>query len=141
MCRATIFDSELARRRRGNFYCELQISRASYDVPAGAVFSSQDYLFSSGTRGTYCSKLNSTNEQGYSVEFIAQHPILVVSLVKIVILLFLTLRRWPTLLVRTQGRWHIQCAGPVLRRRTRIAAAFADGIKFLSKRCDAAGRG
>ncbi|MGH9713312.1 MAG: NADH-quinone oxidoreductase subunit NuoG [Candidatus Acidiferrales bacterium] len=34
----------------------------SYDVPAGAVFSSQDYLFSSGTLGRYCSKLNSTNE-------------------------------------------------------------------------------
>jgi hypothetical protein len=33
-----------------------------YDVPAGAVFSSQDYLFSSGTLGRYCSKLNSTNE-------------------------------------------------------------------------------
>jgi NADH-quinone oxidoreductase subunit G len=34
----------------------------SYDVPAGVVFSSQDYLFSSGTLGRYCSKLNSTNE-------------------------------------------------------------------------------
>src|SRR4029077_4915043 len=34
----------------------------SYDVPVGAVFSSQDYLFSSGTLGRYCSKLNSTNE-------------------------------------------------------------------------------
>jgi NADH-quinone oxidoreductase subunit G len=33
-----------------------------YDVPADAVFSSQDYLFSSGTLGRYCSKLNSTNE-------------------------------------------------------------------------------
>ncbi|HYL68412.1 MAG TPA: hypothetical protein VEX69_04535, partial [Candidatus Limnocylindria bacterium] len=34
----------------------------SYDVPAGTVFSSQDHLFSSGTLGRYCSKLNSTNE-------------------------------------------------------------------------------
>jgi NADH-quinone oxidoreductase subunit G len=34
----------------------------SYDIPAGAVFSSQDYLFSSGTLGRYCSRLNSTNE-------------------------------------------------------------------------------
>ena len=34
----------------------------SYDVPAGAVFSSQDYLFTSGTLGRYCSRLNSTNE-------------------------------------------------------------------------------
>ena len=34
----------------------------SYDVPAGTVFSSNDYLFTSGTLGRYCSKLNSTNE-------------------------------------------------------------------------------
>jgi len=34
----------------------------SYDAPAGAVFSSEDYLFTSGTLGRYCSKLNSTNE-------------------------------------------------------------------------------
>jgi hypothetical protein len=35
---------------------------SSYDVPAGTVFSSNDYLFTSGTLGRYCSKLNSTNE-------------------------------------------------------------------------------
>jgi NADH-quinone oxidoreductase subunit G len=34
----------------------------SYDVPPGTVFSSQDYLFSSGTLGRYCSRLNSTTE-------------------------------------------------------------------------------
>ena len=34
----------------------------SYDVPEGTVFSSQDYLFTSGTLGRYCSKLTSTNE-------------------------------------------------------------------------------
>jgi NADH-quinone oxidoreductase subunit G len=34
----------------------------SYDVPAGLVFSSQDNLFSSGTLGRYCSKLNSCSE-------------------------------------------------------------------------------
>ncbi|MGH9771935.1 MAG: NADH-quinone oxidoreductase subunit NuoG [Candidatus Acidiferrales bacterium] len=34
----------------------------SYQVPAGAVFSAQDYLFTSGTLGRYCSKLTSTNE-------------------------------------------------------------------------------
>jgi NADH-quinone oxidoreductase chain G len=34
----------------------------SYEVAAGAVFSSQDYLFTSGTLGRYCSKLTSTNE-------------------------------------------------------------------------------
>jgi NADH-quinone oxidoreductase subunit G len=35
---------------------------ASYDVPPGHVFSSDDFLLSSGTLGRYCSKLNSTNE-------------------------------------------------------------------------------
>jgi NADH-quinone oxidoreductase subunit G len=35
---------------------------AAYDVPAGTVFSSQDYLFTSGTLGRYCSRLTSTNE-------------------------------------------------------------------------------
>ena len=34
----------------------------SHDVPAGLIFSSHDFLFSSGTLGRYCSKLNSTNE-------------------------------------------------------------------------------
>ena len=34
----------------------------SYDVPPGAVFSSNDYLFTSGTLGRYCSRLTSTNE-------------------------------------------------------------------------------
>jgi NADH-quinone oxidoreductase subunit G len=33
-----------------------------YEVRAGDVFSSNDYLFTSGTLGRYCSKLNSTNE-------------------------------------------------------------------------------
>jgi NADH-quinone oxidoreductase subunit G len=32
------------------------------DLPAGTVFSSQDYLFTSGTLGRYCSRLTSTNE-------------------------------------------------------------------------------
>jgi NADH-quinone oxidoreductase subunit G len=35
---------------------------AAYDVPVGSVFSSQDFLFTSGTLGRYCSRLNSTNE-------------------------------------------------------------------------------
>jgi len=35
---------------------------AAYEAPAGAVFSSQDYLFTSGTLGRYCSRLISTNE-------------------------------------------------------------------------------
>jgi NADH-quinone oxidoreductase subunit G len=34
----------------------------SYNVPEGTVFSSQDHLFTSGSLGRYCSKLNSTNE-------------------------------------------------------------------------------
>ena len=39
-----------------------KVAEASYDVPAGAVFSSHDYLFTSGTLGRYCSRLTSTNE-------------------------------------------------------------------------------
>jgi NADH-quinone oxidoreductase subunit G len=35
---------------------------SSYEAPAGAVFSSRDFLFTSGTLGRYCSKLNSTSE-------------------------------------------------------------------------------
>jgi len=34
----------------------------AHDVADGTVFSSQDFLFSSGTLGRYCSKLTSTNE-------------------------------------------------------------------------------
>jgi NADH-quinone oxidoreductase subunit G len=34
----------------------------SHGVPSGDVFSSNDYLFTSGTLGRYCSKLSSTNE-------------------------------------------------------------------------------
>ena len=37
-------------------------AESSYEPPAGAVFSSNDYLFTSGTLGRYCSKLSSTNE-------------------------------------------------------------------------------
>jgi NADH-quinone oxidoreductase chain G len=35
---------------------------AAYDVAPGTVFSANDFLFSSGTLGRYCSRLNSTNE-------------------------------------------------------------------------------
>jgi NADH-quinone oxidoreductase subunit G len=35
---------------------------ASYEPPSGVVFSSNDFLFTSGTLGRYCSKLNSTSE-------------------------------------------------------------------------------
>jgi len=34
----------------------------SYEVPAGAVYSANDYLFTSGTLGRYCSRLTSTHE-------------------------------------------------------------------------------
>ena len=39
-----------------------QAVEPSYETPAGVVFSSNDFLFSSGTLGRYCSKLKSTNE-------------------------------------------------------------------------------
>ena len=35
---------------------------AAYDVPLGNIFSSNDFLFTSGTLGRYCSKLASTKE-------------------------------------------------------------------------------
>ncbi|HXX43462.1 MAG TPA: NADH-quinone oxidoreductase subunit NuoG [Candidatus Acidoferrales bacterium] len=35
---------------------------AQYEAPAGAIFSANDYLFTSGTLGRYCSRLTSTNE-------------------------------------------------------------------------------
>ena len=53
--------SLLARRRR-TFDRNVQIVEPAYEAPAGLVFSSNDFLFSSGTLGRYCSKLNSTNE-------------------------------------------------------------------------------
>jgi len=39
-----------------------QTVEPSYETPTGVVFSSNDFLFSSGTLGRYCSKLKSTNE-------------------------------------------------------------------------------
>ncbi len=36
----------------------------AFDLPAGLVYSSGDHLFSSGTLGRYCSKLNSCKEAG-----------------------------------------------------------------------------
>jgi NADH-quinone oxidoreductase subunit G len=35
---------------------------AAYDVPVGDIFSSNDFLFTSGSLGRYCSKLTSTKE-------------------------------------------------------------------------------
>ena len=35
---------------------------SSYEAPVGAIFSANDYLFTSGTLGRYCSKLTSTHE-------------------------------------------------------------------------------
>jgi len=39
-----------------------KVREEAHDAPAGAIFSSHDHLFTSGTLGRYCSKLNSTNE-------------------------------------------------------------------------------
>jgi NADH-quinone oxidoreductase subunit G len=47
--------SEIARPRAKSV-------ESSYEPATGAVFSSNDYLFSSGTLGRFCSKLTSTNE-------------------------------------------------------------------------------
>jgi NADH-quinone oxidoreductase subunit G len=40
----------------------LRSVESSYDVPRGDVFSSNDFLFTSGTLGRYCSRLTSTKE-------------------------------------------------------------------------------
>ena len=37
-------------------------SEPSYDVPVGNIFSANDFLFTSGSLGRYCSKLTSTKE-------------------------------------------------------------------------------
>jgi len=39
-----------------------KVAESPKEVPAGAIFSAHDYLFTSGTLGRYCSKLNSTKE-------------------------------------------------------------------------------
>jgi NADH-quinone oxidoreductase subunit G len=39
-----------------------KVADKTYDVPARDVFSSHDFLFTSGTQGRYCSRLNSTKE-------------------------------------------------------------------------------
>ena len=41
---------------------DIKCPSAERCVAAGVVFSSHDYLFTSGTLGRYCSRLNSTNE-------------------------------------------------------------------------------
>jgi NADH-quinone oxidoreductase subunit G len=39
-----------------------QLPESSYSIQAGVIFSTQDSLFTSGTLGRYCSRLNSCNE-------------------------------------------------------------------------------
>ena len=51
-----------ARRRRAAIHRNVQSVEPSYDVPVGNIFSSNDFLFTSGTLGRYCSKLTSTKE-------------------------------------------------------------------------------
>ena len=105
-------------------------------LPAGAVFSSNDYLFTSGTLGRYCSKLTSTQRgKREAVEFITQHPVLVVSLVKIAVLLFVVMTALAYLtwferkvVAHIQSRW-----GPYFVGAHGLLQPLADGLKFLFK--------
>ena len=59
------YDVSVAGLLAGNAersFATCKSAEPSYDVPAGTVFSSHDFLFTSGTLGRYCSKLNSTHE-------------------------------------------------------------------------------
>ncbi len=107
--------------------------------PAGTVFSSNDYLFTSGTLGRYCSKLTSTNEAKEkpwsSSRIRRQHPVLVVSLVKIAVLLFVVMTALAYLtwferkvVARIQSRW-----GPYYVGAHGLLQPLADGLKFLFK--------
>ncbi len=108
----------------------------SYEAPAGAVFSSHDYLFTSGTLGRYCSRLNSTQRgKRDTVEFITQHPVLVVSLVKIAVLLFIVMTALAYLtwlerkvIAHIQSRW-----GPYYVGAHGLLQPLADGLKFMFK--------
>ena len=96
-----------------------------------------DSLFTSGTLGRYCSKLKShqRGERHAVNEFVAQHPVLVVSLVKIVVLLFVLLTALAYLtwferkvIAHIQSRWGPYRVGP-----HGLLQPLADGVKFLFK--------
>ena len=100
------------------------------------VFSSNDYLFTSGTLGRYCSRLNSTNEaKDAPWSSITQHAVLVVSLVKIAVLLFVVMTALAYLtwferkvIAHIQSRW-----GPYYVGAHGLLQPLADGLKFLFK--------
>ncbi len=135
--RATIFRPRRCSRAAQNLRPR-QANRpsAAYDVPVGAIFSSQDYLFTSGTLGRYCSRLTSTNEAKQTPwSFISQHPVLVVSVVKIAVLLFIVMTALAYLtwlerkvIAHIQSRW-----GPYNVGAHGLLQPLADGIKFLFK--------
>ncbi len=56
------FPWRLAVRPRAGIHCQLQVDRKFVRRAAGNIFSSNDFLFTSGTLGRYCSKLTSTKE-------------------------------------------------------------------------------
>ena len=99
-------------------------------------FRRHDYLFTSGTLGRYCSRLTSDQRgKRCAVEFVTQHAVLVVSLVKIAVLLFVVMTALAYLtwferkvVAHIQSRW-----GPYYVGAHGLLQPLADGLKFLFK--------
>jgi hypothetical protein len=133
------FARESAGGRLGNRHRKRQNAESFLRRARGHGFSSNDYLFTSGTLGRYCSKLTSTNEAKdkpwSSSDSSSQHPVLVVSLVKIAVLLFVVMTALAYLtwferkvVARIQSRW-----GPYYVGAHGLLQPLADGVKFLFK--------